>query len=125
MIGADDLLATVLDFATPHTRRRYGPSSTTASHLQLPGVAEDDEILAFFHDAPAEVVQQLPEGHEGGRIVQGYTPADVRVASSTTRADVVLIGGVQFEVVSVARWASGPTATVTWSVVVAVQVERP
>lgn len=123
-IGAPDLESTVERFATTKTRRRYSPSSTTASGLKVAAYV-DSTITAYIHDAPAEVIEQLPEGHEGNRTVQGYTPDELRVASPSFRGDVVIHEGASFEVIQLARWGSGSAATVTWSSFVAVQVERP
>lgn len=125
-IGPPNLASTVGRFAFPVTRIRYAAPTEDASGLVTRGAGVSTTIQAHVHDAPAKVIQTLPEGHTSGRVVQGYTPDDVRTADSDTEtpADDVVYASTTFMVVRVGEWASGPAGTRTWREFVAVEVSR-
>ncbi len=114
-LGAPNMTSTVLSFASSHTRRRHGEPIMNSDGY-LASSTTDATIRAWIHDAPAEVVAARPEGLEGTRTIQGYTPDEIRVgqSASQTKPDSVVYDGAEFRVYSVTRWGSGPSGAITW-----------
>lgn len=125
-IGPPDLSSTVERFSFPITRRRYGSSTTNADGMRVRGAAVDTEILAHAWDAPADVLANMPEGQIGTRVIEGHTTSSLRIADegNDVAADVLIIGGLQYEVIQVTDWRAGPAGATAYYRFLATEVDR-
>lgn len=104
--GPPNTGSTVVRFALPVTRRRYGASTTNDDGLREYGEAVEVTINAHTWDAPAEVVALLPVGLQTSRTIVGHTVDEVLAGDPVTDTppDHLVVQGEVFEVRSVARW---------------------
>jgi hypothetical protein len=126
-LGPPNLASTVDRFSFPVTLRRYAATTTNADGLPVRGASADTTIRAHVWDAPAEVLELLPEGARDGRVIEGHTTVDVRTddVNSGLPADLIVYDGRSFRVLEVTRRSTGPTGAVTVWRFVASEVERP
>jgi carbohydrate-binding DOMON domain-containing protein len=122
--GPPDLSSTARRFAFPIQRIRYGTSTVNADGYTVRGSTTASSILAHVYPAPGEVLERLPEGYEGRDVVMGTTIEELTLGTETTRADVIVYSGKQYEVFQVSPRATGRNGTRTWREFMAAEVQR-
>ena len=134
--GPPDLSTTSRRFAVLATRRRY------SAPMRALGLVQDQDpvdtpVWVHAWPEPGHELERLPEGLEGRETLGGTAAAtvggtaelatgDERTAQegSSTRADSVVLGGVEYEVVTSGQRRVGAGGVVTWQTFVVARVQR-
>lgn len=123
-LGPPNLAATAARFSTPVTRRRYGEPTTTAEGLQNDPEPTDLAGRAHHWPEPGRTLERAPEGYETTEIRAGTTSLDLRLEDTgRARADSILVGSVEYTVISTAPRHVGPDGVVTFRSFVMARVE--
>jgi hypothetical protein len=123
-LGPPNLAATSARFSTPVTHRRYGEPTTTDEGLQNDPEPTDTAGRAHHWPEPGRTLERAPEGYETTEIRAGTTTMDLRLEDTgRARADSLMVGDVEYTVISTAPRHVGPDGVVTFRSFVMARVE--
>ena len=124
--GPPDLSGTAARFATPVVRRRYGVPTLTAERLLQDSPPTDTAGRAHHWPASGETLERLPEGTEAENVREGTTSMVLRGPEEAealgTRADSILVGSAEYQVVEWSPRFVNAAGVVTWYSFVMVRI---
>lgn len=124
--GPPDLSSTAARFATPVVHRRYGVPTVTSERLLQDGAPTDTPGMAHHWPASGETLERLEEGTEAENVREGTTSIALRGPEEAqalgTRADSILWGSDEYQIVELSPRAVGTDGVVTWWSFVMVRV---